>query len=216
MSLLIGRHAKAEEQSVLSLFRNARFERSAARPDQLPPPVGPEVAFAGRSNSGKSSAINVLVGHKGLARVSRTPGRTQLINFFRVGPGQLVDLPGYGYAEVPERLRTHWRPLIEHYLRTRTALRGLVLVMDARHPFTPVDRQLLDWFALTGKPVHILLTKSDKLSRGEAILALRHAEQELSSYPVLAAAHLFSASKPTGVQEGRRRIAEWMDVQQSI
>jgi GTP-binding protein len=150
----------------MPLFRHAKFEISIARPQDLPPPNGAEVAFAGRSNAGKSSAINTLVGHTRLAFVSKTPGRTQLINVFRLLNGAaLIDLPGYGYAKVPEAIRKQWVRLLENYLTYRESLIGLVLIMDARRPLTPLDCQMLDWFAPTGKPVHVLLSKCDKLRR---------------------------------------------------
>ena len=146
---------------------------SVARSQELPSATLREVAFAGRSNAGKSSAINVLADQNRLAFVSKTPGRTQLINFFRCGDaGYLVDLPGYGYAQVPEAVRRQWRGLLEDYLTRRASLVGLVLIMDARHPLTELDRQMLAWFAPTGRPVHVLLTKSDKLTRSEAALDL--------------------------------------------
>ena len=127
-----------------------------------------EIAFAGRSNAGKSSAINSLTNRSRLAFVSKTPGRTQNLNFFQLDTGFLVDLPGYGYAKVPPEVRQHWEGLLSTYLQTRESLHGMVLIMDVRHPLTPLDRQMLDWFSPTGKPVHILLTKSDKLSRQQA------------------------------------------------
>ncbi|OHC69159.1 MAG: YihA family ribosome biogenesis GTP-binding protein, partial [Rhodocyclales bacterium GWA2_65_20] len=152
----------------MALFRHAEFETSVASPAQLPFSAAPEVAFAGRSNAGKSSAINTLVDHTRLAFVSKTPGRTQLINLFRLRNGAaLVDLPGYGYADVPESVRRQWRGLLEIYLTQRENLVGLVLIMDARRPFTDLDCQLIKWFATTGKPIHCLLTKADKLTRNE-------------------------------------------------
>jgi GTP-binding protein len=151
-----------------SLFRHASFEISVADPKTLPQAGGAEIAFAGRSNAGKSSAINTLVGHTRLAYVSKTPGRTQLINLFRLKNGAaLVDLPGYGYAQVPEAVRRQWQGLLEHYLKRRQALVGLVLIMDARRPLTELDRTMIGWFSTTGKPIHCLLTKSDKLTRQE-------------------------------------------------
>jgi GTP-binding protein len=157
----------------MPLFQNAAFHISAHHLRDLPPASGIEVAFAGRSNAGKSSALNTLANHNRLAFVSKQPGRTQLINFFTLGNDRhLVDLPGYGYAKVPESMRAHWQSVLSRYLSERTSLAGLVLVMDSRHPLQPLDRQMLDWFCPSGKPVHVLLTKSDKLSRGEASLTL--------------------------------------------
>jgi GTP-binding protein len=190
-----------------------RFERSVARIEDLPPPSAPEIAFAGRSNAGKSSAINALVRHTRLAFVSKTPGRTQLINFFRCGDrGFLVDLPGYGYAQVPEAVRRGWQGALEHYLRRRRALAGLVLIMDARHPMTPLDRQMLDWFAPTGRPVHVLLTKADKLARSEGALTLQRVGQALAQYPVAASAQLFSSLRKTGLNEAEAVILAWFGV----
>src|ERR687892_1810729 len=158
----------------MSLLSAARFSASAHDLDALPPDVGAEVAFAGRSNAGKSSAINALAGRKRLAFVSRTPGRTQTINFFDCGANRrLVDLPGYGYAAVSQKERAHWGKLIGAYLQIRRSLRGLVLIVDARHPLTPLDRQLLGWHAASGQPVLVLLTKADKLGREQAIRSLK-------------------------------------------
>ncbi|MDR3086407.1 MAG: ribosome biogenesis GTP-binding protein YihA/YsxC [Azoarcus sp.] len=197
----------------MSIFRNACFETSIATPSSLPPADGFEVAFAGRSNAGKSSAINTLVGHTRLAYVSRTPGRTQLLNFFRLPCGaRVVDLPGYGYAAVPEKIRRQWQALIENYLRTRANLAGLVLMMDARHPFTTLDRQMIGWFAPSGRPIHVLLTKSDKLSRGPAQAALREVRKALAEYRRgdHFTAQLFSSLSKTGVEECERIVAAWL------
>ena len=158
----------------MPLFQNATFYISAHHLRDLPPPVGVEVAFAGRSNAGKSSALNTLANHNRLAYVSKQPGRTQLINFFSLGKDQfLVDLPGYGYAKVPAEMRAHWQMTLSNYLSHRNTLFGLVLVMDCRHPLTPLDRQMLDWFSPSNKPIHVLLTKSDKLSRNAASQTLQ-------------------------------------------
>src|SRR4051812_5182085 len=147
-------------------FNGATFVMSVHDPDTLPPPGLPELAFAGRSNAGKSSAINALAGRRRLAFVSKTPGRTQLINFFTLGrEGFLVDLPGYGYAGVPGAVREHWKHLVGTYVSTRPSLAAVVVVMDVRHPLTPLDRTLLDWLKEAGRHAHILLTKADKLSR---------------------------------------------------
>lgn len=194
----------------MPLFRNATFEISIAKPSGLPPPSGAEIAFAGRSNAGKSSAINTLAGHVRLAYVSKTPGRTQLINFFRLNNGALlVDLPGYGYAAVPEKIRRQWSGLIETYLRTRESLIGLVLIMDSRHPLTPLDRNMIDWFAPSGRPMHVLLTKSDKLSFQQSQRTLAQARRDLQvAYPG-ATAQLFSSLKRTGLDEAHARIDAW-------
>lgn len=195
----------------MSLFRNARFETSIAKPSGLPPPGGAEVAFAGRSNAGKSSAINTLTDQVRLAFVSKTPGRTQLINFFRLGCGALlVDLPGYGYAAVPERIRLQWQGLIENYLRRRESLIGLVLIMDVRRPLTELDRRMIDWFAPSGRPIHVLLTKSDKLSRGAASAALHKVRRELSALGTRVTVQLFSSLKKTGVEEVEQVVGGWL------
>ena len=158
----------------MAIFQNASYYISAHHLSDLPPPTGIEVAFAGRSNAGKSSAINTLANHNRLAFVSKQPGRTQLINFFSLGENRfLVDLPGYGYAKVPHAIKDHWQKILATYLSERSCLFGLVLVMDIRHPLTPLDQQMLEWFSLNKKPIHILLTKADKLSRKSFILRYR-------------------------------------------
>jgi len=203
----------------MPIFRHAQFETSIARPAALPPADGPEIAFAGRSNAGKSSAINTLAGHTRLAYVSRTPGRTQLLNFFRLQCGaRLVDLPGYGYAAVPEKIRRQWQGLIEDYLKMRPNLVGLVLMMDTRHPMTPLDRQMIDWFAPSGRPIHVLLTKSDKLSRGAAMTALNQVRAALEKYNDIDGsarftAQLFSSLAKTGIEECERVVGGWLGVE---
>ncbi|MCX7175559.1 MAG: ribosome biogenesis GTP-binding protein YihA/YsxC [Proteobacteria bacterium] len=197
-----------------SLFRHAVFETSVAKPINLPPAAvaGPEIAFAGRSNAGKSSAINTLAGHTRLAFVSKTPGRTQLINFFRLPNGAcMVDLPGYGYAAVPEAVRKQWRGLLEHYLTRRENLIGLVLIMDSRRPLTDLDIQMIHWFVPTGNPIHILLTKSDKLSRQEATLTLRQVREAIAAYGGQVTVQLFSSLKKTGIEEAESVIGAWLD-----
>lgn len=197
-----------------SLFRHASFEISVADPKTLPQAGGVEIAFAGRSNAGKSSAINTLVGHTRLAYVSKTPGRTQLINLFRLKNGAaLVDLPGYGYAQVPEAVRRQWQGLLEHYLTRRQALVGLVLIMDARRPLTELDRKMIGWFSATGKPIHCLLTKSDKLTRQEQARTL-DATRRLASadFPGLPfSVQMFSSLKKTGVEEAGQAIGNWFE-----
>ncbi|MDR2032711.1 MAG: ribosome biogenesis GTP-binding protein YihA/YsxC [Azoarcus sp.] len=200
----------------MSLFRHARFEISIAQPAALPPADGPEIAFAGRSNAGKSSAINTLANRTRLAYVSKTPGRTQLLNFFRLPCGaRLVDLPGYGYAAVPERIRRTWQNLIEDYLKTRANLVGLVLTMDARRPLTALDRQMIGWFMPSGRPLHILLTKSDKLSRGAALATLRQTRAALAHAPFPPGARLtvqlFSSLAGTGIEDCEREVGAWLD-----
>ncbi len=200
--------------TAMSLFRGATFHITAHLLTDLPPPLGPEIAFAGRSNAGKSSAINALADHHRLAFVSKTPGRTQQINFFSLPGGAfLVDLPGYGYAKVQRELRAHWEDLLSTYLQTRGSLFGMVLIMDARHPLTALDRQMLDWFSSTGKPVHVLLTKADKLTRHHAQQTLRQVRAELKkNYADNYTAQLFSSPDKQGVDEAEEIIGGWFGI----
>ena len=194
------------------LFHDVAFFAAAAHERDLPASSGVEVAFAGRSNAGKSSALNALARRHRLAFVSKTPGRTQQINFFSLGLGRfLVDLPGYGYAKVPGTLKRTWQELLSGYLQARGQLRGLVVVMDARHPLTPLDRQLLDWFAPTGRPVHVLLTKADKLSKQEATAQLRSTGERLAAEYQGSSVQLFSAITRQGVAEAEALLAKWFD-----
>jgi GTP-binding protein len=196
----------------MSLFRHAVFEISVAKPQDLPPATGPEIAFAGRSNAGKSSAINTLVSHTRLAFVSKTPGRTQLINLFRLRNGAaLVDLPGYGYADVPLPIRKQWQGLLEHYLTRRQELAGLVMIMDARRPLLELDRQMINWFGPTGKPIHCLLTKADKLTKQEQTKILREVQAEVANSGSQITAQLFSSLKKTGMEEAEKVIGGWLD-----
>jgi GTP-binding protein len=193
----------------VGLFDRATYVASAHDLEQLPPDAGIEIAFVGRSNAGKSSAINTLANHKRLAFVSKTPGRTQLINFFALGDGKsLVDLPGYGYAKVPPAAKKHWEELLAAYVSGRHALKGLVVIMDARHPMRPLDLELLDWYAPTGKPVHCLLTKSDKLTRSEQAAMLRETRKLIVDRQYNATAQLFSSLKKSGVAEAEAAIAK--------
>jgi len=195
----------------MSTLRNIEFVTTIANTGALPPARGAEVAFAGRSNAGKSSAINALAQHKRMAFVSKTPGRTQHINFFRVGPEQyLVDLPGYGYAAVPAAARAHWEELIGGYLQTRTCLRGVILIMDARHPLTELDRRLLDWLKPSGRPVHVLLSKADKLSRQGATTTLRKIDMMLRRDYANCSAQIFSSTQKIGMVEAAAKIQEWL------
>lgn len=192
-------------------YRQTRFFMSAPEPEQLPPDTGAEVAFAGRSNAGKSSALNALTDQRRLARISKTPGRTQQINVFPVTDAQrLIDLPGYGYARAPAALRAHWRQALPRYLENRRSLRGLMLIMDLRHPLTEQDRQMLAWCAAASLPVHILLSKADKLRRGPAGNALQKVRVRLERECPGATAQLFSATMPLGVEEARARLDEWL------
>ena len=189
-------------------FNRAQFLISCAGLEQLPRDEQPEVAFAGRSNAGKSSALNALCTHKQLARVSKTPGRTQLINLFDIeGVGRFADLPGYGYAEVPAAMRRGWGRLIGSYVEVRTNLRGVVLIMDIRHPLTDFDTQLLAWAQASARPCHILLTKADKLGYGAAknqLLKVRAALAEDYAQP--ASVQLFSAVSRLGMEEAQQTI----------
>lgn len=196
----------------MPLFQNARFFTSAHHYRELPEPQGIEIAFAGRSNAGKSSALNTLANHNRLAFVSKQPGRTQLINFFSLDKERfLVDLPGYGYAKVPEETRNHWQKVLSRYLTERESLFGLVLVMDSRHPLTKLDCQMLDWFAPTGKPIHVLLTKSDKLSgyhANKTVLEVNEAIEE--NWGEHITVQLFSSLKKQGIEEAETILGDWL------
>jgi len=194
------------------LFRQAEFYTTVNHLRDLPQATGVEIAFAGRSNAGKSSAINTLVGKGRFAFTSKTPGRTQHINFFRIGEQRfMVDLPGYGYAQVPLAIRQHWVHLLSTYLQTRPALYGMILIMDIRHPLTKLDLQMLEWFAQTGKPVHVLLTKADKLSRRSARAILDEVRQFFSvNYPGYTA-QTFSSSTAEGTEEASALLQDWFD-----
>ncbi|MFT4613360.1 MAG: GTP-binding protein [Bacteroidia bacterium] len=192
-------------------YRRAQFLTSAAKLNQCPPDTGWEVAFAGRSNSGKSSAINSLTDNKKLAKTSKTPGRTQLLNFFELSDVQrLVDLPGYGFAKVPEAVKREWTKTLENYLQRRESLRGLILLMDVRHPMQEFDRQMLEWALAASMPVHILLTKADKLKRGPASAALLQVRAQLEPYEELASVQLFSALKHQGHKELIAVLDAWL------
>jgi len=189
----------------MTLFAHAAFLRAAANTADLPPPGPSEIAFAGRSNVGKSSAINALAGRRALARTSKTPGRTQTINFYALGEAaRLVDLPGYGYARVSRTMRMQWRELVGAYLRSAHALVGVVLLMDARHPLTPLDLQLIEW--LGERPMHVLLSKADKLSRGAQGELLHDVRRRLGRNNVT----LFSSVTRQGVDECRDLLELWL------
>lgn len=192
----------------MSRFPDVRFLVSVAAPAQFPPDLGAEVAFAGRSNAGKSSAINAITQRRGLARISKTPGRTRLLNFFELAPAKrLVDLPGYGYAAAPATERRGWPPLIDA-LRARTSLAGLFLTVDCRRGLTAGDEWLLEWLPPTQR-LHLLLSKADKLGRGEAARTLRATTHQLDGR---ATAQLFSATSGTGVREAQDTLAAWLGV----
>ncbi len=207
----------------MSLLHQARFFTTVNHLRDLPATAVPEVAFAGRSNAGKSTAINVLCNQKRLAFSSKTPGRTQHINYFSVMPakaldplGFLVDLPGYGYAQVPGEAKSHWEHLLGDYIQTRSQLAGLVIMMDARRPFTDLDCQMVEWFLPTGKPIHVLLTKADKLTNNDASRALMSARKVLAGYQaqiegeVSLTVQLFSSLKRRGIEEAQRAVAGWL------
>jgi GTP-binding protein len=198
------------EQTHPGRYSHARFLLSVPDPQQAPPDAGYEVAFAGRSNAGKSSALNALTRRKSLARTSKTPGRTQHLVFFELdGERRLVDLPGYGYAKVPEKVRRHWGLAMETYLSGRESLRGLVLMMDVRHPLTDFDKQMLQWCQHANMPVHILLTKADKLKRGPAMSTLLKVQKTLAQQHNVSV-QLFSALKHSGVEQARAVLDSWL------
>jgi GTP-binding protein len=205
----------------MSVLQQARFFTTVDRLHQLPLLGLPELAFAGRSNAGKSTAINAITNQKRLAFASKTPGRTQHLNFFAVGThpdddtlpaGFLVDLPGYGFAAIARDARAHWQETLGTYLRKRNELVGLVLIMDARRPFTELDETLVDWFAPTGKPVHVLLTKADKLNRNDRTNALRATRAKLAAWSPYHTAQLFSALDRTGVDEADQRVLDLLGI----
>jgi len=190
----------------MALYDQAKFMLSANDPRQFPSDQGNEVAFAGRSNAGKSSAINAILGRRALARTSKSPGQTRLVNFFELTAGErLVDLPGYGFAKVPVAMREHWGDLIQTYFDGRESLRGVVLIVDARRGLTDMDRQLIAWIESAPRAVHVLLTKEDKLNRSEARDALRAAQAELEGR---ATVQLFSAHSGSGMEAARGRLRE--------
>ena len=191
-----------------NLLRTAHYLKSVHELHQLPPDDSREVAIAGRSNAGKSSAINAICDQNGLARTSKTPGRTQQLVYFQVAPQRyLVDLPGYGYAKVPPGLRDHWRGLIEAYFRTRASLQGLMVVMDVRHPLRDFDRQMLEYGTARGLACHCLLTKADKLPRGQAARARQETRRAVAPG---VAVQLFSATSHQGVDEARATLTGWL------
>lgn len=192
-------------------LQRTRFLQSASRLQECPADDGREIAFAGRSNAGKSSAINALSQQRKLARISKTPGRTQLINFFAIATQRrLVDLPGYGYAKVPLSLKTYWRQHLDAYLRNRESLCGLMLLMDVRRPLQAFDQAMLAWAQQSELAVHILLTKADKLNYGPAKNSLLSVQRETAALPHVSV-QLFSALKQTGVAEAQERMLAWLN-----
>ena len=192
-------------------YKTARFVTSAVGLDDCPSDSLREIAFAGRSNAGKSSAINVLTNQNRLARTSKTPGRTQLINFFGLGNGRyLVDLPGYGYAKVPLSVKDQWQEHLELYLNQRTSLCGLVLLTDIRHAFKDFDLMMINWSHQSQLPIHIMLTKADKLTRGAAQNAFLGARKQLAHYPN-ASIQLFSSLQKTGLEELTGVLDQWLE-----
>ena len=200
----------------MPLFQQATFLTTVAHLRDLPPDSVREVAFAGRSNAGKSSAINTLAGRVRLAYVSKTPGRTQHLNYFTLAEGRyFVDLPGYGYAKAPAEIRAQWEGLIGPYLSKREQLAGLVVIMDIRRPLTDLDLRLVDWLRPTGRPLHILLSKADKVSRQEQTKILRSVKAELATWggAELYSVQLFSSLKKTGVDEAEGVLAGWLGLE---
>jgi GTP-binding protein len=192
-------------------YRQAHYLLSAATLDQCPPDTAREVAFVGRSNAGKSSAINALTGLSKLARTSKTPGRTQLLNYFETAPQRyLVDLPGFGFAQVPLAIKHQWQQQLERYLEKRRSLQGLVLLMDIRHPFKELDELIIRWCQKSGLPLHVLLTKADKLTRNAANAALMQAQTHLKAHGSDFSIQLFSAETKAGTDELRAKLDAWL------
>jgi GTP-binding protein len=193
----------------MATYPAVKFVTSAAEPHQLAADTGREIAFAGRSNSGKSTAINAITARAGLARVSRTPGRTQLINFFELAPERrLVDLPGYGFAKVPERVRLHWLELMQHYFNVRESLVGLMLIVDSRRGLGAQDAAMLEWVLARDRSAHVLLTKADKLNRRDSQRVLRETIEACADTAVTA--QLFSAHAKQGFEHAREVMDRWL------
>ncbi len=196
------------------LYQQAHYLKSAPDLSHCPPDEGFEVAFAGRSNAGKSSALNVITSQKSLARTSKTPGRTQMINFFALdeqAQRKLVDLPGYGFAKVNLKMKRAWEAGLAEYIEKRQSLKGLVLLMDVRHPMTEIDQVMLDWTLDLELPVHILLTKADKLKKGPANATLLKLKKQLKEQYPHATAQLFSSLKRTGLDQAWNKLDEWFE-----
>lgn len=196
------------------LLKQAQFTLSVPEARLLPADVGREIAFAGRSNAGKSSALNVLCAQRGLARTSRTPGRTQHIVVFELDDGRrLIDLPGFGYAKVAKAMRAHWEEALPEYLETRASLSGLILLMDIRHPLKPQDVAVLEWCSHAGVPAHVLLNKCDKLGRGPATATLHQVTATIAKQGWAASAQLFSALKQDGTEQAWQVLATWLQLE---
>ncbi|MCW8854273.1 MAG: ribosome biogenesis GTP-binding protein YihA/YsxC [Gammaproteobacteria bacterium] len=196
-------------------YKRTQFLTSASQPGQFPEEESMEIAFAGRSNAGKSSAINTLCQNKTLARTSKTPGRTQLINFFTLDDSRrLVDLPGYGYAKVPEKMRKDWQKLMENYLSSRDMLCGLVIIMDIRHPLKDYDMQMIDWCHHYEIPVHVLLTKADKLKRGPALQSLNTVKDVIKKQGFDVTVQIFSALNKTGLNDLQQTLDQWLNLKE--
>ena len=206
------------------LYQQAYYLKSAPNLSHCPPDEGYEVAFAGRSNAGKSSALNVITSQKSLARTSKTPGRTQMINFFALNQAEgekaemrkLVDLPGYGFAKVNLKMKQAWQAGLTEYIESRQSLRGLILLMDVRHPMTDIDQVMLDWTLALDLPVHILLTKADKLKKGPASASLLKLKKQLKADYPHATAQLFSALKRTGLEQVWQQLDTWMAYERPV
>jgi GTP-binding protein len=202
-----------ESRSVNSTYFQASFITSAAKLSQSPEDTGYEIAFAGRSNAGKSSAINTLCQQTALARTSRTPGRTQLLNFFRIDDQRrLVDLPGYGYAAVAQDIKADWQGALADYLEKRECLRGVILMMDSRHPLKDYDIQMLEWANHIEIPVHVLLTKVDKLNRKEQAISHERVDAALKEFSLDFSVQLFSSLKRWGVDEAHEKLDQWFEL----
>lgn len=193
-------------------YNQTKFFKSAQKISQVPPESRFEIAFAGRSNSGKSSALNAITQIKGLAKTSKTPGRTQLLNFFQVKDDRfLVDLPGYGYAKVSHSIQKEWEKTLTQYIETRQELRGVVLIMDIRHPMKEYDQQMIEWLTSKNIPVHILLSKADKFNRGPGMNILQQVKSVLEPYKDLVSIQLFSALNGQGLDIARQQLDTWLE-----
>ena len=218
MTTLMTAHM-TQNSSIKINYQSACFLTSSAALKQCPSDSGAEIAFAGRSNAGKSSAINVITGQKKLARTSKTPGRTQLLNFFALNNQpemlRIVDLPGYGFAKVPDHIKRQWHDLMESYLQERKSLKALILVMDIRHPLQAIDETMLNWAHMSDMPAHVLLTKSDKLKRGPAKSTLLTVKRYIEKLGAGMSVQLFSSHSKEGVIEARQHIQAFLSLESS-